>query len=1027
MKTNRLDSQYRVSAALPAAILVMAFLGADVRADGSTEPLGVNVPAMPGGMPPGPPSKEDKPDFPKFDEVTKDMKTIEGFFTLYRDEKKDKLFARIKGDQVKKNFLAASSIASGPWYAGWQWLDGAVYWERLGKTLVLMEADPRYAAGKGSTVEDVITRTYTDRIIKAVPILTEADGDPVIDLADLMKADVLGIGELYEGRVDRGLSRFGDVKNFEKNSEITVNLAVTDAPQGPMAMMMATGLRASQVVGVHFSFSQLPDKSEYKTRLADPRVGYFLTVVKDWSAGHNEPTVFRRYVNRWQLRKAEADKEVSDVLPEDQIIFYIEKTVPIRFRQYVRDGILEWNKAFEAAGLRNAIVVRQQTDKNEYKDLDPEDVRYNFFRWIVSGIPYAMGPSRVNPFTGQILDADIVFDDSMIRYFQQDFRLSAPRMASQYGDKTWTEFLVHNPEWSRTAEVFARAEQPDPAARFRHRIEHGAWGSREPDHECGLGPGMTNQITLGSFFAEACGGRQLSEEYLGQIIKEISAHEVGHTLGLRHNFKASQWQSMSQIHACRAAEGKATSASVMDYNPTTWASTVDEQGCFVTPAIGPYDYWAIEYGYRVFSPAGPKSTPTTPGKPDLAAAGDKGPKAIGGTNGDEKPKPGTDGKDESAKPSGSDGEKAAAKDQPGDKTEKDAGGAKPWTDEASMLKGIASRCAEPGHAYATDEDTSLLTPDPTTNRFDNGTDPLEFGKDRLAAIEKLWKDGLDWMVKDGTSFTRMRWAMDMLFSDYAYVSMMASRMIGGQYINRDHKGDPNARPPIQVVSAEKQRETIKFLSEKALSGAAFKFPPALLNNLAAARWGHWDSEEFDWELEYNLHERVMWVQRNVLFMLMNPITLNRVYDAEKYVPADQDAVTVPELLSTLTKSVWSELDSTDAGRAYSNREPFVSSFRRSLQREYVQILIDVVLSRPGRRLYADVHSVARLSLKDLGAAIDKAIADRGSRLDDFTRAHLADCQRRIKKALDAEFVAWSANRGEGQIIRVGREKAVPAP
>lgn len=341
-----------------------------------------------------------------------------------------------------------------------------------------------------------------------------------------------------------------------------------------------------------------------------------------------------------------------------------------------------------------------------------------------------------------------------------------------------------------------------------------------------------------------------------------------------------------------------------------------------------------------------------------------------------------------------------------------------------MLRSLASRCAEPGLAYATDEDTSFFDPDPLVNRFDNGSDPLEFAKDRMSAIEKLWKDGLDWAVKDGESLNRGRRTLDMLLGEYGYVAPMVARYVGGIYVNRDHMGDPNARPPMQVVPADKQREALKFLSDTALSDSAFAFSPALLNSLAPGRWMHWETDAFDFTAPYDLHARVLWIQGRLLFQLLNPFTLNRVYDAQMQVPADQNPFTLPELLRTVSNAVWSELDQPAAGdRTYTARQPLVSSFRRSLQRRHLQTLIDIVLDKPGSQIYADAHSVARLSLKDLGTRINKVAAERSSRLDEFTQAHLADSSRRIAKALEAEFVAGPTKaEREGVVIIIGAKQ-----
>src|SRR5206468_907876 len=160
----------------------------------------------------------------------------------------------------------------------------------------------------------------------------------------------------------------------------------------------------------------------YQTRVADDRVGYFLTATKDFSS-RSKDTTFVRYVNRWRLEPAEpADPSNPGRLsvPKRSIKFYIEKTVPHEYRAAVQDGILEWNKAFEKIGFRNAIEVVQQRDD---EDFDPEDMNYNTFRWITTGAGFAMGPSRANPLTGEILDADIIFDADMVRFWKQDAKL----------------------------------------------------------------------------------------------------------------------------------------------------------------------------------------------------------------------------------------------------------------------------------------------------------------------------------------------------------------------------------------------------------------------------------------------------------------------------------------------------------------------------------------------------------------------------------------------------------------------------
>jgi len=889
---------------------------------------------------------DDKPDFPKFEEVTKDMKVKEGFFTLYHDEKQDKLLARIPAGMLEKNFLWATSIDKGPRFASYQWGDGVVYFERIGKKLVLVEADPRYKKSGESGVGDAIARTYTDSIIKAIPIVTEAGGDPVIDLAGLIKSDVFGAGSIFGGRIDAQLSRYSQVRNFPDNTLIPVELAVMSNRPG------GGGLKA----GLYHSLSRLPDSNGYVPREADDRIGYFLTATKDWTTPHEADTIFKRYVNRWDLRKVTPGEAVSDVAPEKQIVFYIEKTVPVQYRRYVREGILEWNKAFEAAGLRNAIAVHQQTER-QYADLDPEDVRYNFIRWIVTGRPFAMAPSRVNPFTGQILDADIIIDDSYVRYWDVEYEVYGPRAEDAYTDGPVSEFLARFPQADYRQTGFRpdnRHESQDEPNPCLHKQCSQTWGKSLDRPVCEIGRGAARSLALASMVWARSGKGPLPEKFIGQALKETVIHEVGHTLGLRHNFKASSWLSLDQIQAISADSIEPTTASVMDYNPYNFAAVDEEQGHFATPTIGPYDYWAIAYGYKLFL-----------ADPDV----EDGPK-----------------------------------------------------DEAEMLRAIASRCAEPGLDYATDEDTSLFYPDPLVNRWDNGSCPIDFARQQMDITTKLWKDGLDWAVKSGEGFSKTRKALNRLLGDYGFAAGIAARMVGGQDIHRDHKGDPNGRPPIEIMPADKQWEALTFLGETVFSDASFQFTPELLNSLAAGRWGHWDSDDYDYDLACDIHDRILAIRSRVLFTLTNPFTLNRVYDAELKVPAEQEALTVVGLFDKLSEMIWSELDGASAA-AFTNRKPMISSHRRCLQREHLRRIMNIVLAKPGSSLHADIHAVARKNLADLLKEIDKTLSARSDRIDTYSKAHLVDSRRRIEGALQAEFIApESRSRAHAMFFFFGHEQ-----
>ena len=160
---------------------------------------------------------------------------------------------------------------------------------------------------------------------------------------------------------------------------------------------------------LYYSISEIPSSTGYKPRKADQRIGYFTTSYSDYGK-YKENEVEINYINRWHLEKRDSSLKVSP--PKEPITFYLEHTTPVRYRRWVKEGVEYWNEAFENVGISDAIVVHYQ-DKvtGAHMDKDPEDVRFNFIRWLNNDISTAIGPSRVHPETGQILDADIVLTD----------------------------------------------------------------------------------------------------------------------------------------------------------------------------------------------------------------------------------------------------------------------------------------------------------------------------------------------------------------------------------------------------------------------------------------------------------------------------------------------------------------------------------------------------------------------------------------------------------------------------------------
>lgn len=530
--------------------------------------------------------KSEKPAYPPLSEVTEGLTEVPGMMTLYKadasDPKQDHttLLCRIPRSLIGKDLLFATSISRGR-YAGYMWQDWLVRWEIVGKHVKLVVPNIEYVQTPGTPVNEAIERTYRPTYLAAMPIVSMAGKDPVVDLGALVFSNVADPPYAASGSVrpNRALSTLRKVKNFPENILIDADIALSSSVGG-------------ETVGVSYAFRKLPKLGgAYKPRPSDERVGYFTTTRQDWSSSYASRETALRYANRWHLEKQDPSLELSP--PKEPIVFIIEKTVPIRWRRWVRAGIEEWNKAFEEIGYVDAIVVQQQTETNEFADIDPEDARYNFIRWIVSGRAFAMGPSVADPRTGQILDADIIFDDSMARWFNTEFDQLGPASMEAVRGSAYTRYeammdyaLEHGRVDAETAEMILGDDD-------RTAHQHGA--------TCELAHGLQQQMALGLMAARVAtpSGKEVPEQFIGEVIKEVTTHEVGHTLGLRHNFKASAWLSMDEIRKRRDLSDKPLSASVMDYNPITFfkGDSYDRVRHFVTPVIGPYDYWAIAYGY----------------------------------------------------------------------------------------------------------------------------------------------------------------------------------------------------------------------------------------------------------------------------------------------------------------------------------------------------------------------------------------------------------------------------------------------
>jgi hypothetical protein len=447
------------------------------------------------------------------------------------------------------------------------------------------------------------------------------------------------------------------------------------------------------------------------------------------------------------------------------------------------------------------------------------------------------------------------------------------------------------------------------------------------------------QYALPVGLGELDGAQPMPEEYLGDAIRDLVMHEVGHTLGLRHNFKASSGIPYERLQDTTYTREHGVTLSVMDYGPVNVSADRKRQGHYWNKEVGTYDQWVVQYAYATIY--------------DQPA---NGPLAQTGTP-------------------------VATPEE-----------------ELVGLRKIAERASEPLHTYGTDEDNWLgpFAVDPNTSAWDLGSDPVRYARERVALVKQVQPRLERRLIGTGDGYQRLRGAVSGLVFERLLALLPSVKLVGGMYVARDHKGDPQGRPPFTPVAAARQREALRLIIENAFAEDAFDFDPDMLNKLAPNRWAHWGLPWFTVPLDFPVHDYVSLVQDVLLYDLMDAYRLRRMIDNEVRMPRGMEAFTAAELFETLTAAIWTELGDGRRGTRS------VNSFRRNLQRSHLNELVGLMIGR-SPAVPEDARSLARYQLKQLSERIGAALAS-GASLDVATRAHLDESKARIDRALEAEMV-----------------------
>lgn len=464
--------------------------------------------------------------------ITKEAVSDEGLFTVHQVDKA--YFYEIPDSLFEREMLMVTRIAktaAGLGFGGGKLNEEVLRWQRRNDDVILRVVSHQIVAADSLPVHEAVVNSNFEPILYIFPIKAfgKDSSTVVIEVTDLFSSDVPSLALPSQMRSQYKITRLDDKRSFiDKLNSYPINIESRHVKTYSASAPPSNSNLGSISVEISNSMILLP-KEPMKRRYFDERVGWFTSSQTDYgSEAQKSESV--RYLDRWRLEVKPEDMEKFKngelVEPIKPIVYYIDRATPEKWRKYLKQGIEDWQVAFEAAGFKNAIIAKDAPTPEEDPDWSPEDARYSVVRYLASPIPNANGPHVSDPRSGEIIESDINWYHNVMT-------------------------LLRNWFFVQTAAINEDAR-----------------------------------------------GLEFKEEIMGRLIRFVSSHEVGHTLGLPHNMGSSCAYPVDSLRSAAFTAAFGTAPSIMDYARFNYVAQPEDKGVALMPNIGIYDKYSISWGYR---------------------------------------------------------------------------------------------------------------------------------------------------------------------------------------------------------------------------------------------------------------------------------------------------------------------------------------------------------------------------------------------------------------------------------------------